>query len=146
VRRRGIETVFDTSAVDLGEAVMETTAGAGVDVVVDTVGPPVFPAAAAVLGLDGRLVAITAPPVGPVEIDLGRVYRMRQQIIGLSTVAYDVGEIAGLLREVAGPVARGEVAPPPVGARFPLEEIAAAYAAVDAASVCGRTLLVARQQ
>jgi NADPH2:quinone reductase len=146
VRERGIESVVDTSAVDLGEAVMDATAGAGVDVVVDTVGPPVYPAAAAVLGLDGRLVAITAPPVAPVEIDLGRVYRMRHQIIGLSTVAYDVGDIARLLRELAEPLACGEVAPPPVGARFALDQVAAAYAAVDAGSVRGRTLLVARQQ
>jgi NADPH:quinone reductase len=142
VRERGIESVFDTSAVDLGEAVTDATAGAGVDVVVDTVGPPLFPATAAVLGLDGRLVAMTAPHVAPVEIDLGRVYRMRQQVIGLSTVAFDVGEIAYVLREVAQPLIRGEVSPPPVGARFPLERAAAAYSAVDAGAVRGLTLLV----
>lgn len=142
VRERGVAVVIDTAAQDLEAAVVAAVGADAVDVVVDTVGPPVFPAAAAVLGPDGRLVAMTAPPVAPVEVDLGRIYRMRQGLLGLSTVAYSAAEAAAVLRELCGALADGSVAPPDVGARFPLARIAEAYAAVDAGTVLGRTLVL----
>ena len=141
VRARGVETVIDTSTEDITAAVKAATGGRGVDLVVDTVGPVLFAPAFASLAMDGRMVVMTAPPTAPVTIDLGKLYRMRQKLIGLSTIKGDVVSAAAVLRELGPGFESGALRPPPIAECLPLERASEAYALV-AAGPPGRVLLV----
>ena len=137
---RGITDVIDTSEQDLAAAVREIALG-GVDVVVDTVGPALFDAGLASLGFDGRMIVMTAPPSAPVTLDLGLFYRLRRQLIGLSTTKGDVCRAATLLRDLTPGLESGELAPPAIAERFSLARASDAYALV-AKGARGRVLLV----
>ncbi len=140
VRGRGFGDVVNGSAED-ASAALGAIVEAGADIAVDCVGPPVFDVLTAALGPGGRLVAMTSPPSAPVVLDLGRLYRMHQQVIGLSTVAFDVVAAAELLRELLPGLESGALRPPAIGARFGLEAVAEGYAAAASGTVAGRILL-----
>ncbi len=68
---------------DLAATVLELTGGAGVDLVLETIGDPVlWPQALASLGQGGRLVSIGAHGGGKVTLDIARLYMRRLTIIG----------------------------------------------------------------
>jgi NADPH:quinone reductase-like Zn-dependent oxidoreductase len=140
-RARGIRAIVDTSQEDLADAVTAIAGDGGVDVIVDTVGPALFAPALSTLGMDGRMILMTAPLTAPVMIDLGTLYRKRQRLIGLSTIKGDVVRAAALLRQLLPGFESGALEPPAIAQRFPLSQAADAYALV-AAGRPGRVLLV----
>jgi NADPH2:quinone reductase len=141
VRSRGLGAVVDTSGEDLAACVRDLTSGCGVDLVIDTVGPVLFDAALASLGMDGRIVVMTAPVSAPVTVDLGTLYRKRQSILGLSTIKGDIVRAAELLTTLLPGFESRALLAPPIAKHVPLAQAADAYALV-AQGAPGRVILI----
>lgn len=93
----GTSTVINTAKEDVRERVLALTDGRGADVVLDTVGGPMFEPALQSLGAGGRQVAITSTPDRRVSFDLIDFYHHELRLIGVDSMkltARDVGEIA----------------------------------------------------
>lgn len=116
---------------DLTERVRELTDGAGVDIVYDTVGTPVFPSAVACLGRGGRMIVITAAPGVEVPFDLFGFYRGAATLLTANSGQAGCVWAASLLRELLPGFESGDLPGPRIGARFPLAECAEAYGAAQ---------------
>lgn len=86
---------------DVVARVRELTGGRGVDVCLDTVSGPVFPAAIASLAIDGRLAIIVAKGDGKVTLDLRDLYRRRLQLLGINTLLVNTSETAAIYRKLS---------------------------------------------
>ena len=105
-----------------------------VDVVVDLVGGPTWPALLDVLRFGGRY-AVAGAIAGPmVTLDLRTLYLKDQSLFGCTVLAPDV------FATLVGRIARGEIVPL-VAATYPLREIAAAQAAFGAKGHVGKIVL-----
>jgi NADPH:quinone reductase len=116
-----------TAAEPLPEAVADRTGGAGVDIVFDTVGNPVFADAIAALGNGGKVVVITAKPNADVPFDLFGFYRRGATLMTANSTRQDSTWSASLLREVLPGLESGALPPPRIAAEYPLESCAEAY-------------------
>jgi NADPH2:quinone reductase len=95
----GTVSVVDTRTEDLREKVFELTAGKGVDVVLDTVGGPMFEPALRSLGFRGRHVAVSSREPR-VSFSLVDFYHNFSQLLGVDSyglASRQVGEIAAEL-------------------------------------------------
>jgi NADPH2:quinone reductase len=78
----GADLVVDTSKPDFVDLVDAKTGGEGVDIIIDSVGGPMFASNLAMLAVKGRIVTVgrNAGEIG--EINLDQVANKRAQIIG----------------------------------------------------------------
>ena len=120
--------------IDFGELALALTGEEGVDVVIDTVGSPLFPSTWRCLAQFGRLVILGEISGRPVELNLAEVIFRDARILGSSGVS------AALVRQVASMVAQGQ-AKPIVSNAFPLEEAAAAFELVSSRKALGRVVI-----
>lgn len=142
---RGAETALDSTAVDdLAAAVREATGGHGVDVVYDGVGAATFEASLASLRPRG-LLALYGAASGPVPpFDLQRLNALGSLFVTRPSLAHYIAtrdELLWRAAEVFSAVADGslEVA---IGGRYPLEEAATAYEALESRSSTGKLVLI----
>lgn len=149
VRCLGAHDVFDHRSGEPGafaDWVLERTDGRGADVVLDVIGGPYLNANVRCLAEEGRIVVI-AVQGGPKAdgFDLMRLIARRGWLTGATLRARSVADkariVAGAERAVAPLVAAGRI-DPAVGARFPLEDAAAAHRRFEAQDRVGRVLLV----
>ncbi|MEU1548297.1 zinc-binding alcohol dehydrogenase family protein [Nocardia sp. NPDC005745] len=119
-----------------------TLPSGGVEVVVDTVGPPLLDAVLPLLVTGGRLCLMTAPQGGILQLDVLNFYRRALRVVGLNTMRFDAAQAATVLREVCPAIERGELRAPRVARTFPLAEVEQAYATVHAGGTRGRVVLV----
>jgi len=120
---------IDTRNKDLPALVKALTDGKGVDLVLDTVGGPVFEPALKSLGLDGRQIAITSVGNRRVEFDLIDFYHHRQRLIGVDTAKLGGVEIAPIMDDLRAGFETGALKPPVVKT-WPLPRAIDAYLAV----------------
>ena len=120
---------IDTRGKDLPMLVKALTDGKGADLVLDTVGGPVFEPALRSLGLDGRQIAITSVGSRRVEFDLVDFYHSRLRLIGVDTAALAGTEIAYIMNELRAGFEAGALKPP-VLKTWPLPHAIDAYLAV----------------
>lgn len=124
------------------DAVLETTGGRGVDLVVDPVGGAAFDDAIRVIATEGRLLVIgfAAGAIPTVKVN-----RLLLRNIGVLGVGYGEfvnrtpGAQAAIGTGVSGLVAAGLRPPPPI--RFPLSEGAAALQSLGAGGILGKLVL-----
>lgn len=117
VRAQGATAVV-ADAGDLEAVIRELTDGSGVDVVLDSTGSPVVvAAAAAAMGRGGRFVVVGTHVGSRLEIDLSRLYTMRQRFLGSAgssradfREAYQLMDRMGLHPVVGGVHPLGDVA------------------------------------
>lgn len=83
VRSAGAEAFIDYRAGDLREHVMQATAGAGVDVVIDTVGAPLTQAALRCLRFEGRLVILGFTGGEPAPLPANHVLVKNVDVLGV---------------------------------------------------------------
>ncbi|MFB1427285.1 NAD(P)H-quinone oxidoreductase [Micrococcus endophyticus] len=149
VRGLGAEDVFDHRSGEPGafaDWVLERTGGRGADVVLDVVGGPYLDANVRCLAEEGRIVVI-AVQGGPKAdgFNLMRLVSKRGWLTGATLRARSVVDkariVAGTERAVAPLVAAGRI-DLAVGARFPLDDAAAAHRRFEAEDRVGRVLLV----
>ncbi len=80
----GVDVGIDSSTDDQVEAVMAATGNKGVDIIIDTVGGPVFEANMKSLAVKGRLVNIARLGSATAQIDLSTLWLKRLQLIGVT--------------------------------------------------------------
>jgi NADPH:quinone reductase-like Zn-dependent oxidoreductase len=134
----GVEATVDYSRPDWAEEARALTRdGRGAEVVFENISSPeLFPGSVAALRDYGRLVTCGAHGGGIVDVDMRVLYRRQLSIVGAR------GASAAMTREVWRLVAERRVPPPPVSARFPLAEAAAAHEAASGRDVFGRVVMV----
>jgi len=135
VRGLGAHHVYDRLAGDWVSGVRRDTDGAGVDVILDSVGGPLWAGMTRVLGVSGRLVSYGATAGPKVEVDLRHVFWKQLSFLG-STMGTPEE-----FREVMGLVFRGVLAPV-IHAVLPLEEARRAHEMLEAGEVFGKVVLV----
>lgn len=99
---------------ELPDAVRKLTRGRGADIVLDTVGGPLFEPALRSLGLHGRHVVITSVGQKRVEFDLTDFYHNRLTLLGIDTAKLSGEEIASILDKLKAAFDDGSLAIPPV--------------------------------
>jgi NADPH2:quinone reductase len=80
----GMDVGIDASKDDQVEAVLQATDNKGVDIIIDTVGGPVFEANMKSLAIKGRLVNIARLGSATAQIDLAQLWLKRLQLIGVT--------------------------------------------------------------
>ena len=123
--------------MDFSEVTLALTQDRGADVIIDTVGSPLFPSTWRSLAQYGRLVLLGEVAGRPVEVPLAEVIFRDARILASSGVS------RALVHQAAGLVSLGRVRPV-VSRVLPLEEAATALELVASRRVLGRVVLTAR--
>lgn len=135
VRALGAHHVYDRLSEDWVAGVRRDTDGAGVDVILDSVGGPLWPGMNRVLGVGGRLVSYGATAGPKVEIDLRHVFWKQVAYMGSTMGSPEE------FRAVMGRVFRGELQPV-IHAVLPLDEARRAHEMLEGGEVFGKLVLV----
>lgn len=135
------ETVFVDGFKD---AVMELTAGKGVDVVLDVVGGDIFMDSLRVLGTQGRLLVVGfAAGQGIPEVKVNRLLLNNTDVRGVGWGAYAMTR-PGYMQEqwrALEPMMASGVIRPPVGASYSLEEFGQALVDMDERRTLGKSVV-----
>jgi NADPH2:quinone reductase len=110
-RELGFEDVIDLSAEGLAERVRRTTAGKGVDIVIESIGGAVTSAALSSLGLGGVLITLGYSAGRKTTIDLTDLIWKRARMAGFSLFAQSPAAIAAAWRDVIPLMVGGSVKP-----------------------------------
>jgi NADPH:quinone reductase len=137
IRALGPDAVVDSETGDWVAAARDALGGTA-DVVLDNVGGVFGAAAASVLADNGRFSAHGTPSgaFAQIETDLPPGAR----VTGIDLVQLDPDARQRYTSAALAAVSGGELAPI-IGQTFPLEQAAAAHAAIEARTVFGKTLL-----
>ena len=127
----GAEAVVNYRKEDAAERVMEITGGRGADVVVDVIGEATWQMSLDCAAVNGRVVAagVTSGPIAPTNIR--RFYQ--KQLTAVGSVIGGQAEFRTLLALAANGKLR-----PRVARTFPLEEIRAAFEALESRLFAGK--------
>jgi NADPH2:quinone reductase len=132
---------------DFVEAVRETTAGHGADVILDMVGGDYIDSNLRAAALDGRIVQIAFLKGSKVEIDLMRLMLRRLTLTG-STLRAPTPEakarIAKGVEERVWPLIAAGKLKPVIDSTFPLKEAAEAHRRIDAPDHIGKIVLITK--
>ncbi|PKB80003.1 MAG: hypothetical protein BZY88_10465 [SAR202 cluster bacterium Io17-Chloro-G9] len=120
--------------LDFSELVMAFTEDEGAEVVIDTVGSPLFDSTWQSLGQYGRMVLLGEVAGEAVKLNLAEIVFRDAQILGSSGVS------RALVQEISEMVSQGTVRPV-AGKVLPLEEAATAIEDLSNRSVLGRIVL-----
>lgn len=131
----GAHHVIDRLEAELADEVRRVTDGAGVDVVLDSVGEALWSDCLRCLGPNGRLVVYGATTGPSVKLNLRHLFWKQLQIIGSTMASRREFE------EVMNLVARGALQPV-VHDVLPLEQIRTAHEALEEGAVFGKLVLV----
>lgn len=127
------DVIVSPSGVDFSNEVRRRTDG-GVDVVIDTVGSPVFTAAFRSLDAHGRYAVVGQLVGEEISINLARIFFKRISLAGVGSVSREQ------LRDVIRLVQNNQIQPR-VAKSFSLEEIADAHALVESGTAFGRVVV-----
>jgi Zn-dependent alcohol dehydrogenase len=138
-RRLGATDTVNSRSIDGGAAVMELTGGRGVDFAFEAFGSATtFATAAVSVGNGGAVVVVGIAPAGVKgEIDLARMPRRKIRILGSygARPRSDMPTILSLLE-------RGAWVPDDlVSAHYTLDDVDAAYGALDRGEIVGRAVI-----
>jgi NADPH:quinone reductase-like Zn-dependent oxidoreductase len=135
------DVLVNTKTRDLPTEVRVWTAGKGADLVLDTVGGPVFEPALKSLRRGGRQVAISSTKDRRVSFDLVDFYHNESRLTGVDSAKLTGPEIAELMNGLRAGFEEGHLQPPAVTS-WPLERGVAAYEAVEKGGSTTRHVLV----
>jgi putative PIG3 family NAD(P)H quinone oxidoreductase len=142
-RRLGADLAINYRAQDFAEVVAAEVPG-GVDLILDNMGAAYLPRNVASLATDGRLVVLGLQGGRTGELDLGALLTRRASVQAASLRARPLGQKAAIVTATEGFVwpliEAGQVAPV-IDQVLPLEQAAAAHAAVEASGHIGKVLL-----
>lgn len=140
----GADRAVDYRSGDFVAAARELTGGAGVDVVLDSIGAPYLARNLAALRTGGRLVVIGLMGGAKAELSLGELLARRLQVIGSTLRARPDTEKAALVaafqRRFAPLLADGRLRPV-VDRVLPLADAAEAHRAMKASEHFGKIVL-----
>lgn len=140
----GAVAAIDYKTENFAERIFELTNGAGVDVVLDSIGGPYLENNLASLVVGGRLVVIGMTGGMEGTLNVGLLLMRRLQIIGSTLRARPVSEKAEIVsafwNRFGGAVEAGRIAPV-VDRALPLHEAARAHELLEASAHVGKILL-----
>ena len=143
--RLGADRAINYRDADFVAAIQESTAGRGVDVVLDMVGGEYFARNIEVLATDGRLVEIATLHGAKAEINLATIMQRRLTVTG-STLRprpiVEKAQVATAVHQHVWPLLESGTVKPIVHATFPLREAAEAHRVMEASQHIGKLLLL----
>ena len=122
---------IDLESRPLPESVKGLTGGKGADLILDTVGGPLFEACLESLAERGRQIAIASTGDPRVTFNLAHFYHKEACLLGVDTLKLSPGEAAEILRALLPGFQEGIFSPPAVEA-VSLDDALSAYRAVVA--------------
>ncbi len=131
----GADEVIDRLASNVVSEIKTITGGAGVDVIVDSVGEAMWSDCMRCLGSNGRLVTYGATTGASVGLDIRHVFWKQLQVIG--TTMASRGEFERVMTLVADGTLR-----PVVDSVLPLGQIRKAHELLEDGAVFGKLVLV----
>ncbi len=132
---------------DFVEAVRETTAGKGANVILDMVGGDYIERNLRAAADDGAIVQIAFLKGSKVEIDLMRLMMRRLTLTGSTLRAQSAeakARMARAIEERIWPLVEGGKVKPVIDSTFALKDASAAHARIDDPDHVGKIVLVAR--
>ncbi len=123
------------------DRVREVTGGAGPGVVFDGVGGQVGLAAFGITARGGQFSAHGAASGAFTEVDRRQADQRGIAVRGIDQVQFAPADLARLADRALSNAVAGKIKPV-IGQTFPLEQAAAAHAAMEARSVIGKSLLL----
>lgn len=142
----GVDVGIDASQDDQVEAVMVATDNRGVDIIIDTVGGPVFEANMKSLAVKGRLVNIARLGSATAQIDLTLLWLKRLQLIGVTFRTRTEQERLACIQACARdmlPFLRAGRVRLPIDRTFAMTDIGAAHAYMKQDQHVGKIVLLA---
>jgi NADPH:quinone reductase len=131
----------DYSEPDWPQEVLAATAGIRPDVVFDGAGTQLGQAAFAITADGGRFSAHGSPSGGFAVIDAEEARRRDITVRGIEQVQFTPDQLQALAARAVAEAAAGRIRPV-IGQTFPLDQAAAAHAAIENRSATGKTLLL----
>ena len=120
---------IDLESRPLPESVQELTEGKGADLILDTVGGPLFEACLGSLAQRGRQIAIASAGNPHVSFNLVDFYHKEACLLGVDTLKLSPGEAAEILQALLPGFKEGIFSPPAVET-VSLDDALSAYRAV----------------
>ncbi|MBF6990084.1 MULTISPECIES: zinc-binding dehydrogenase [Cupriavidus] len=142
----GVDVGIDASRDDQVAAVMAATGDKGVDIIIDTVGGPLFEANMQSLAVKGRLVNIARLGSATAQIDLTQLWLKRLQLIGVTFRTRTEQERLECIQACARdmlPFLRAGRVRLPIDRTFAMTDIAAAHAYMKQEQHVGKIVLLA---
>jgi NADPH:quinone reductase len=136
----GVVTVINTATENLPERVFELTGGKGADVVLDTVGGPMFEPALRSLRLGARQIAITSAGDRRVSFDLVDFYHNLSRLIGVDTMKLIPHDVAIIAEELCAGFEANILQPPPLEA-VAFEDAVKAYERIASGKASAKQVL-----
>jgi putative PIG3 family NAD(P)H quinone oxidoreductase len=143
----GADILVNYRDEDFVERVRAATGGYGADVVLDNMGAKYLARNVDVLAVGGRLVVIGLQGGRTAELDLGALLMKRATVTATSLRARPRGqkaEIVDATRTHLWPMIESGRVRPVIAGRYPLADVAAAHALMEASTHIGKILLVVR--
>ncbi|MDP0397582.1 quinone oxidoreductase family protein [Tsukamurella strandjordii] len=143
-RAHGVDHIVHYRSEDTAARVREITGGAGVPVVLDSIGAATFQASIDSLARRGLLVCFGTssgpiPPIDAMQLAIkGSLFITRP---ALADYIADPAERADLAGELFGHIAAGRIEIP-IGQRYPLAEAARAHADLESGALTGSSILI----
>ncbi len=143
-RRLGAALAVDYRHADFAAATLQATGGAGADVILDFVGASYWDAHEKCLATGGRLVVIGLLGGSKVTLNLGRWLARRWQLLGLAMRPRPLVEKLAVTRAFVRdslPLFEAGLLEPVVDRVYPLDEVRAAHARMEANENVGKVVL-----
>ncbi|MDE3202701.1 MAG: zinc-binding dehydrogenase [Acidobacteriota bacterium] len=139
----GADHVIDRSTTDVAATVRDLTGGRGADVIYDPVGGRAGDAAQGCIASRGRFLAVGFAEGTWPHFDAHRLVLGNYSAVGVFVGAYDRDQRVGMLEEMAGLVAAGELRPSV--SRVPFDDPRSAFDALARGAVLGRPVAVVQR-
>lgn len=147
---RGIEAAFSAESADQYDALIQqirsAADGSGPDLVYDSVGGVLFEPALKTLGQLGRQVNITSTGERRVSFDLVDFFHRRLTLHGVDSRSLDTVACGNILDALNPAFDSGQLRPPAIKYRFPLDDFSAAYRALDRNELQGKAVFVLKDE
>ncbi|UIJ63884.1 zinc-binding dehydrogenase [Amycolatopsis acidiphila] len=130
----GADEVIVIDGPDFSPQVRTLTDGEGVDVVVDTVGSPVFGSCFNSLAVHGRYALVGQLLGEEISINPARIFFKRASLLGVGSVS------RAQLADVVDLAARGQIRPR-IACTLPLDDVVRAHHLVERSALFGRVVL-----
>ncbi|KWR83778.1 zinc-binding dehydrogenase [Cupriavidus sp. IDO] len=141
----GVDVAIDSSRQDQVEVIMQATENRGVDIIIDTVGGPVFEANMKSLAVQGRLVNIARLGSATAQIDLSTLWLKRLHLIGVTFRTRTEQERLDCIQACARdmlPLLRAGRVRLPIDRTFAMTDIHAAHAYMKQDQHVGKIVLL----
>ena len=144
VRSLGLTDEIATDVSELTESVLAATDGAGVDLIIDSLGAAMFDDNLRAMAVGGRLISVGRLTGKLAEIDLDWLSLRRLEVIGVTfrtrTVEERLNCVQAAARDLSGPLERGEIRPV-IDRVLPFDSSVEAHARLESNAQVGKIVL-----